>query len=154
MTEQEAEALAAQLTRIWVPPAISLDEISLYHEAGVFSFLVTIQKDVSLRCSQGSENPASKLEARFGRRFDLTQEGEPDLSIGSLWCWSKGGKVHSVPHHEQSLELFEQFRQEWMPFFRRGCWLSGCPIEAGAHEKAEWIQGFTREEIEAWNLKF
>jgi hypothetical protein len=40
-----------------------------------------------------------------------------------------------------------------LPFFRRGCWLSGCPIEATAHEKAEWIRGFTREEIEAWNLK-
>jgi hypothetical protein len=41
---------------------------------------------------------------------------------------------------------------EHLPLFRRGCWLSGCAIEASAHEKAEWMQSFTQEELEAWNL--
>ncbi|RYF45551.1 MAG: hypothetical protein EOO38_15815 [Cytophagaceae bacterium] len=40
------------------------------------------------------------------------------------------------------------FATQWMPFFRRGCWLSGCPIEATVHEKVEWTRGFTREELE------
>lgn len=53
-----------------------------------------------------------------------------------------------------SKERLAQFTAEWMPLFRRNCWLSGCDIEATAAEKAEWIQGFTRAELEAWHLKF
>ncbi|RYX82721.1 hypothetical protein EON83_18050 [bacterium] len=55
---------------------------------------------------------------------------------------------------EQWDVLLPQFTAQWTDTFRRNCWLSGCPIEASAHEKAEWMQGFSREEIEAWNLKF
>ncbi|RYZ88212.1 MAG: hypothetical protein EOP06_11365 [Proteobacteria bacterium] len=52
-----------------------------------------------------------------------------------------------------SLEEYQVLLKQWLPFFRRGCWLSGCPIEASTHEKAEWTQGFSREDLEAWQLK-
>ena len=51
-------------------------------------------------------------------------------------------------------DAFSEFAAEWIPFFGRGCWLSGCPIEASAEEKTEWMRGFTEEEIEEWHLNF
>jgi hypothetical protein len=62
--------------------------------------------------------------------------------------------LDTSPRNETaSPEELLRHESEWMDFFRRGLWLSGADIEATAHEKAEWLQGFTREEIEAWNLK-
>ena len=45
-------------------------------------------------------------------------------------------------------DTFEQFRAEQYPLFRRGYWLYGFDIEATDSEKAEWVRGFTKEEIE------
>ncbi len=33
-----------------------------------------------------------------------------------------------------------QFTEKWLPFFRRNCWLSGCPIECTLQERLEAIQ--------------
>ncbi len=62
-------------------------------------------------------------------------------------------KVCIISEDESEECQRKAFLEDWLPLFRRNCWLSGCDIEASAHEKAEWIQGFTREELEAWNLK-
>lgn len=48
---------------------------------------------------------------------------------------------------------YHALQNQCLDFFRRGGWLSGVFLEASAHEKAEWMQDYTREEIEAWKLK-
>lgn len=50
-------------------------------------------------------------------------------------------------------ESLKEFAAAWEEAFQSGCWLCGCTIDASMHEKSEWMQGFTEEEIEAWNLK-
>lgn len=53
---------------------------------------------------------------------------------------------------EEASELWKDELQ-MLAVFRKNCWLSGADIEASAHEKVEWIQGFGKEEIETWKLE-
>ena len=69
-----------------------------------------------------------------------------------LSCHSQQRGIIRTDEIPDSIDQW-QFIDEYLDFFRRGLWLSGCDIEASAHEKAEWIQGFTKQEIEAWNLR-
>ena len=69
----------------------------------------------------------------------------------------KGGEVTPCwtcsVEDEPEEDILAPFAAQWLDTFRRNCWLSGGDIEASAHEKAEWMQGFSPEEVEAWNLK-
>ena len=150
MTEQEAEALAVRLTRIWAPDKQKVMRRSWnsciecrwrLSYKGFLDFHVEIIPSVNFHVVE---------EGAFfclGRR---SEQETPMVVTGTLVCQLQSGVVRIGGGGD---ERFDQFAVQWMPFFRRGCWLSGCPVEATAHEKAEWIQGFTREDIEAWNLK-
>ncbi|BCM92498.1 hypothetical protein IAD21_04378 [Abditibacteriota bacterium] len=64
--------------------------------------------------------------------------------------------THTNPSDEMeyaSSEALHQIFADWLPFFRRCCWLSGYPLEVSAHEKIEWMQEFIHEELQSWNLK-
>lgn len=131
MTEQEAEALAARLTRIW-----GVDESGLVYEPFDHAFFGRLNGGVKFHCWFVPEKhvlhpytvTVTPLEGHIGL----------DYLNGEIYA----GRQPSE----------KEFAREWMFCFRRGCWLSGCPLEASAHEKAEWIRGFTSEEIESWDL--
>jgi len=47
-----------------------------------------------------------------------------------------------------------EFSKRWLPYFRRNCWLCGCDIKCSREEKQEWVQGFTAQEIQDWQLMY
>ena len=130
MTDQEAEALAARLTRIWGEPA------KRHH----LNFTWPV--------------PGGCIHTKTHPIYTSFQLDLPGLSLyaSTGGAFIVGGEPPQGTAH-WAYEQHEILKQEYVPFFRRGCWLSGCNIEASAHEKAEWMQGFSREEFEAWNLK-
>ncbi len=139
MTEQEAEALAARLTRIWgpdSPPSAPKWEL----DTEKFEFKCQIEVQVFVNVALPFAAPP----------FASMWWGDCEMA------WRPDG-FHPFPGRyctpEDWDELMPRFTVQGLPLFRRGLWLSGLPIEASAHEKAEWMQGFTREELEAWNLK-
>jgi len=143
MTEQEAEALAARLTKVWVPSSPQLAWWEVDGRALRFWAIVDLGVDVVYHQNTRRSINLTRDVLRAQTGLLSWHEGLPDIS-------TTDNKAYYMDREAQ----YAQFAVQWLPFFRRGCWLSGCPIEATAHEKAEWIQGFTREEIEAWNLKF
>lgn len=136
MTEQEVEELAARLTRIW-----GLDELQYSAEEGVkWTFRGSLSEGVMLQTEYWIKGTGF-----YYTLFDSCP-WRNDVSL-MFQC------NEFYPDYNQQTEYAQHFISQWSDFFRRGCWLSGCNIEATAHEKAEWIQGFSREEIEAWDLK-
>ena len=139
MTEQEAKALVARLTRIWEPKSF---EFSVNNETGPhssdFEYEASLMEGLTLEVAFGADslNASEYFEISRNKVSLLCEDGH-------LGSWK----------NDEPQESKEAFVAEWIPFFRRCCWLSGCDIEASAHEKAEWIQGFSREELQAWNLK-
>ncbi|RYX81419.1 hypothetical protein EON83_24160 [bacterium] len=133
MTPQQANALAHRLTRIWQPEEAT-SNLSNY---GKFSFNGRWADGLNLRIEQEDE---LQIELLHDNQLLLTAYCD-DLWDETDTCQPKQRqKVENlVAHH--------------LPSFRRNSWLSGEDIEATPHEKAEWIQGFTHEELEAWNLK-
>ncbi len=131
MTEQEEEAMAAWLERIWeVETVLCTSERAFYWKG----------KGAEVKLSVNWRNVPSPAVMWHHKHFGLT--------------FSPTRRVYRV-HLRGSLDKgHEQESKDFTPLFRRNCWLSGCDIEATLHEKVEWMQGFTREEIEAWNLKF
>lgn len=151
MTEQEAKAWAARLTRIWSQEEIVERSAQWVVEDAQFRFEADYRDDVSLYFQVGGtgmDNISLDRTKYDSELRELTYRGE-------MGCNNDTGRIVVGIGFESEREKhdFTQFADQWLPFFRRGCWLSGCPIEASAHEKVEWIQGFTREEIDAWNLK-
>lgn len=139
---QEVEVWRARLVRVWGQQRpIGFPECVM--GSGLYSFSYCVAEGIGLRF------------------FIHDPENYVDLRCEKVGCAMdyQGGQVNAfrfwLPSDEpdESGGELDLFTQQWLPFFRRGCWLSGCPIEASAHEKAEWMRGFTREEVEAWNLK-
>jgi hypothetical protein len=149
MTEQEAEAWAARLTQIWQP--VKVGRYSLNREGDFYwsAYLQgrALRHNVGLSVSfyaDASETPSFHLSCEWGgqdvvARLSVTDDGHVERFV------SQASKVAKREFTQRALA-------HWTPLFSRNCWLSGCPIEATAHEKMEWMQGFTKEEIEAWNL--
>jgi hypothetical protein len=135
MTEREAEALRERLERVWkAEHSFEMKEELL----GNYAF----SGRLSPQCVLFAKYLPTRIE--FALHHVRPHGSKPALSLRSnmqecsiVWA-SFNNKA---------------FVEEHLPRFRRGIWLMGLPIEASAHEKAEWLQGFTREEIEAWNLK-
>ncbi|BCM88904.1 hypothetical protein IAD21_00746 [Abditibacteriota bacterium] len=142
MTEQEAEIIAARLKRIWglSEPMDILESLSGYW---VFNGCLKEPAFVSIQIKPWGIKP---WDNRFTLYY-LYYKDEVGNKESVLVCRGTD-EIRINPHGG-----WGQFAPQWLPLFRRGCWLCGCPIEATLHEKMEWIQGFTREEIEAWNLK-
>jgi hypothetical protein len=150
MTEQEAQAWAERLIRIWKPKTFELREES----STVFFYFAEVGWDalfstkMMLYAYKGKGFP-------YRWRFQLSCSDAPYNDYDLVWDEEHGCQsvVDDITELVDWEEIDRAFSERWMPFFRRGCWLSGCPLEASADEKAEWIQGFTSEELEAWNLK-
>ena len=147
MTEQEAEAWATRLTRIWVPEEVTID-LQTLHYLGRYSGPSMVE--IKVRPGRAWLGRPSNTHI-----FILSQVTEESWRP-RLGCSIVRGNIKNLSHPQSvhQRELTHHFIAHYLPFFRRGCWLSGGPIEASAHEKIEWMQGFTREEIEVWNLKF
>lgn len=144
MTEQEAEAFAERITRIWKP--LSVPEWSLDTEQGQFFFHCHITEDVELIHPVFANGPYVSLYSESIYADIEYRRGEIQSSC----------TAPSDTPTDEFIELSKAvapFASQWLEVFRRNCWLSGCDIEASAHEKAEWLRGFSREEVEAWNLK-
>ena len=134
MTAQEAEALVARLTRVWEP------------DEGTIRCVVKVGRHLIFNC-RINKSPFQLFissTSSTARLYERDERGTPGFR-GTFFA-------NETRYHCLS-EADRNFAAEWMPCFRRGCWLSGLPIEATAHEKAEWMQGLTREEVQAWNLK-
>ena len=149
MTEQEAEAWAARWEKIWTPERVTFPDMKSRNqnleliwrgELGVGSYVEVKSYPGELRIELMCGVRGFAFDTRYGGIHPLTDSSQ---------VWDHFEKEGSASTDKYVNEFGVQ-----LPFFRRGCWLSGCPIEASAHEKAEWMQGFSREEIEAWNLNF
>ena len=151
MTKQEGAAFAERLTRIWtgnrpMRPEMNWSNFRDYNEwdliGGQFQFFANVHEDahfvyVGPDVSNLSQQPMLML---------VQIEGEK--SIASIeW------RATPIPGFCFELGANTPFADKWLFAFRRGCWLSGCDIEASAHEKAEWMQDFTPEELQGWDLK-
>ncbi|BCM90153.1 hypothetical protein IAD21_02004 [Abditibacteriota bacterium] len=146
MTEQEAEVWAKRLERIWVGQNIRI--------VGPFVFEEEFIEDgvTEEACTFAT------IEGMWGQVQVSVDNKRLRLYSMSWTYWIAvgwNGNLTQSCHDESTIRGANQkhFERSWLNIFRRTAWLSGCPIEASAHEKAEWMQGFSREEIEAWNLK-
>ncbi len=155
--------MATRLARIWVPPEIPRENIFVgFDELGYlsrdprdyFAFQVNFGHDTWFSYHE-------RWERYCLRSVEPTDEPNPIgffapmgcLSFDEDWTGIFSADMGSSPDAPKATEKRRQFTARWLPFFRRGCWLSGCDIECTAQERLKWIQGFTSEEIEAWNLK-
>lgn len=137
MTDPEAQVWMARLTRIWTPKRCAIDINSdTYH------FQYKGYWDDRMRLT-------AACPVLTGIPFFFLHFWDRGRYRHSLVCCTNVDSVifDVMPHHQE-------LAAQWMPVFRRRCWLSGTDVEATMHEKAEWMQGFSREEVEAWNLKF
>ena len=136
MTEQEAQVLAKRLERIWGIVHVRKTGLARNERRGFY--FVGTAAEFSFRADE--EHTGSLSFALHGP-IEIGHWGRLLFEEGNI----RG------PFIEESHQ--DQFATRWMDFFRRGCWLSGLPVEASPHEKAQWMQGFTREEMDVWNLK-
>jgi hypothetical protein len=155
MTEQEAQALAARLERVWVGTQegdlLRINSGERWHlQEGVHWLFDEHGFQFQTQFAHNVFFVAAKDASSHELVFSLTQ-GSSSGRRGYLEAFMSfvGGELSP---HRPCVHAPLRFAR-WLPIFRSGCWLSGFPIEASAHEKAEWIQDFTREEVEAWNLK-
>jgi hypothetical protein len=137
MTEQEAQVLSNRIPRIWasyVPKLVTRDTGNL-----PFEFVFTLRDNWKLTYICTSHTP-----------FPLVMVTKESFEMVCL----SDGTIHYDMEHKHGMEKMPMDNplDLWLPLLRRGCWLSGLPIEASAHEKVEWMQGFSPEELEAWNL--
>lgn len=160
MTEPEAQALAQRLERVWGV----LKSSSVFQErpdAFWFTFDGLLPPVPETQCVVPSE-PETRLIVHYheaipsmrpwdGLTVNLRIVYEYEIKQCVLNCQTDGTMSEDRPGPQRPTDVV--LALPWLPFFRRGCWLSGLPIEASAHEKAEWMRGFTKEEIEEWQLK-
>ena len=160
MTQQEAQTWFERLTKIWVPESLQINERvsgpSWEFNFGQFQFRSFITEQVRLAIHFEKKGYFFSLIRQITHWDEEREEyEEPRTTVTGDLSVSQVGRIKGdlmTPPGEE--EIYAQFADEWTPFFRRGCWLSGVPIDATAQEKAEWMQGFTREELASWNLKF
>ena len=152
MTKLEAEVITQRLTRVWAP-------LTHHYEFGgpnfeLIAYRGQITDDVSFAYYPGLSGPDNYT---FALSRDVPH-GLGTRRAGCIFCDSLVTNIQAQVPREFEMKPkrvleYAQFAARWMPFFRRGCWLSGCSIEATAEEKAEWMRGFTKKEIESWRLK-
>ncbi len=145
ITELEAEVFEVKLTRIWgvvAPFRVSVNN-------GGLDLRAPVSQDVELRVS------ASAFDTRNCAQYALHEIG-PNLSFlrcNDFFDLLEPTQTLLGDYWTSAPKDIRELQNQWMPVFRRCCWLCGCDIEASAHEKAVWIQGFSREELDAWDLK-
>lgn len=136
MTEQEAEVFAKRIKRVG-----GLDEVEYkLQQNGRWTFRGATPENIGLQTEHWMEG---------GYYYELY---DPHPCRNDVSLMYQCDAIY--PDYSHQSEEAKQFVLQYDHYFRRSLWLSGISIEASAHEKAEWIQDFTHEEIEAWNLKF
>ena len=156
VTEQEAETWVEKMGRIWEPEHIRRFGLAGSFPDKYFCFdAVLVQPgdhhvELFFVYIPFSINVDWRLRINCGLR--ITPHVLSARSDGLIIPEIVGLPVR--PFQPQVQTALDQFVMDWLPFFRPRCWLSGCDIEASAHEKLEWIQGFNHEELETWGLKF
>lgn len=143
VTPEVADTWAIRLFKVWLPTGSQGDGVECRYSRNNFFFDVILNPTIrlSFHSTIGADSMVGMATGKdlllhyTHRGFGPPQFGFP---------------TNRPPEINARLK---PLADEWMDFFRRGCWLSGCPVEATAHEKAEWMQGFSREELETWNLK-
>ena len=147
MTEQEAEAFLRRATKIWVPYPYALG--AQWERMSDGSFHLNVAEDTFVALYPGNQ----KLYLSYQKPLQALLYGNYctlECVSGQVECnWI--GEPEDLTEEEES--LLPVFAHRWSSYFRRGLWLSGIDIEASAHEKAEWMQGFTHEELQTWDLK-
>ena len=136
MTNREAKTLATRLTRVWAP--VQHIHTTSFSKEG-WEFAAWITREIALYVDVDVSHNQLYFEMRGPGHYTQAAGLRYDEEIDDRLV---GGQQQ------------EEFTNKWLPCFRRGLWLSGISIEATAHEKIEWMQGFSCEEIDAWNLKF
>ncbi len=130
MTEQEAAALVVKITQIWVPERMNGGFLQWGLKDEEFYFCADIEKHIRF--------VRARAYKRSGHRFSI-QRIQGNYATGGL-SWHSEDNLISMTIFDGSLaKSCEQFAVEWMPLFRRNCWLSGCSIEATAQEQIEWM---------------
>jgi hypothetical protein len=125
MTEQEAEVLAARLTRIWKP--IMPCQFKIYRcspEWGVVTDEFGFAFEYSALLSENIEfeyriDTVLRAKHRFTIGITRTEQGEKTGFLGYH------GYLHEFLHNGRNEEKsYQEFSDHWMPFFRCGLWLS------------------------------
>ncbi|BCM90161.1 hypothetical protein IAD21_02012 [Abditibacteriota bacterium] len=136
MTRKEAKAYETRMRRVWAPLQHAHSSFVGYVGNKRWEFVGTT-REFALYIDVGASSSTPTFEMRGPGHYTQAAGLRYDEEINDR-C---------------TCDAQEAFTNQWLPYFRRGLWLSGCPIEASAHEKMEWIEGFTREELETWDLK-
>ncbi|RYX80177.1 hypothetical protein EON83_29760 [bacterium] len=137
MTEQEAEAWQARLERIWrLPYGLSYSRIS--------SEMVHFD---AILADKGQHDEA-QLHIIIEDHKPLQCYLLARDKSGGL-CNTEDGRI-CIPDSCPSPLQQQLFEYDWLPIIRRGCWLSGVPIDGSDLERGGWIWGTTFEELDTW----
>ncbi len=124
MTNEEAEAWAIRLTQIWAPEYLVVAPKWKFEEDRFcFRFNCEVSPDTFMEGRIFSKEPAIRL---------VSESHELIYGCGEIEM--------SYIARPVLFEKLIQFAEEWMPFFRRNCYLSGCEIECTGHEQLEWAK--------------
>ncbi len=132
MTEQEAELLAAKLTKIWVPEN-AIGPIEWCLDRQIFYFSVGLLPLVKVTVAIFNTTGTTVL-----------------LDYDCLTTVCDQGLMNQT-HHDSlrpvDPESLEGSVNQLMGYFRRGCWLSDCPIECSAHEQLQWTHWLREQTV-------
>ncbi|RYX84670.1 hypothetical protein EON83_08515 [bacterium] len=140
MSEREAEALAARLTRIWMPDGSYGEGATWILQDGHFQYNAQITEGLEMQFGSRGANRDGSFHLQRTRDGQIT---------GHLYCLESEGELNScLPQMGGREEDFAQFAHFYSPIMRGYCWLSGCAIEASEAEQEMWT-GWQREREEA-----
>ncbi len=124
MTEQETRALVARLTQAWG----AKDSV------------------VGPRCT--FENGHFRFECGLASHIHLRVVGQSNTTRAAMIQWQRCELIHNdgklkqfkpVSAEAEEWQGIEGFTALWWPHFRRGCFLSGLPLQHSEREKREWL---------------
>lgn len=149
---EDFELLVALLARIWSPQ----NKHKWVVQGGIFTFQAPLTDSIYFLWS----DEVASILGRVQVVTVLTLLSQSPTSAGTplaLSCYRRSGELFAKTlvhdhyeetglssegiHHGNGLTISKELRQyidQWLPLFRRNCFLSGCPLECTAHEQLEW----------------
>jgi hypothetical protein len=118
MTEQEAQALAARLTRIWDADASYIDT----GRAGYFGFQLQLQPHIKLKYLHSPKSDVLRLEDNSYGPKELWLTFSSGVKVECLIADRNAYVSHPV-HQPQIIEALSRFDAQYRDFFRRCCFL-------------------------------
>lgn len=136
MTETEAALLADRLARVWGGKSSEFRYKPYLDGDGIFSFVGAVSHQIEFRMQHFMFGGYAFILKRgvIGQWY-TSETGRLDcrLDDGEILIREEGGSGDGTP------QAFAEFAAQWLPFFRRGVFLSGCTnIEATQHERLGW----------------